>query len=1060
MAPWRPSWPSRKNRNATATETATAAAVGRNASQEEEEIHVAPQHHDEGIHVPPEESVEKEEEKREIEQQQPSTELSTINTSTHTSLGSVGAAGGRRGLRKNKKKGLATATPRRSSAVTAGLRQQGDKKRQRRATMSGIWRKPASITTRSLSTPATSTTTAGLRKNANKMRRATSPTPATSTTTRLSNNSTHASANAAAVAKKKKSRGLSFHSGVSKPATTTRSVSTPASSAGLGQQGHQKGPAIVASAASFPPAITQTTTQQPGAVDVVTDPQTMEWMTNPERTKAAKRKEDRPSYLRYIDASWSTDSGNAVAASNNHQGKSRAITANNDGNAPPTTAAAITGAFKSSKEFEPLAEENQNNVNNNHNNEDNPNNSGNYDGIFSSLQQLPPEQTNNPDMDESTPGAFRHGWGMESETSISWGQCNDTQRSVPQQHPPHQPATLLQERVNNTDGLAVAHMIDEESIIDPESLMEAQQINIEMLQKEQQKKKYKMIGCFVVVLLCFITILAVSLGLLLGRSNEESLPIPSSPTIHPSTAPSKMPSSSPTGALDLLEASLPEYTLDSLESLSTPQWKAMDWISGHPEISIMEEWRKKQLFALATFYYSMKGEHWPQIIQDNWLVYDESECYWFDTISGRFNPETGEWDPGAFGYTPGLETPCNHSEIGNYIHLALNELGLEEESAGGSSPKLPPEVSLLSSLERIVFLANGLNTDISDFLPSSLYQMENLTYINLVSNGLTGSIPTEFGRMVGLESLALSGNPLTGSIPSQLGLLTRLQDLTLFRNELTGQLPTELGMIETFQSLYVADNALTGSIPTQFGKMTSLSHLSLANNEVTGTIPTELALPTNLIYLSLNDNKLTGTIPSELEVLATNLYSLELANNSLSGTVPKVLCSLVDMSFDCNDQLCGCCWCPCPGVNNSTGDCHNDAEWPGRFPTPVNNRTNSITINVRTDKYPDETSFTWRVLNDELGSWEVVDIQNATNSSSLHSYTYQLSANSLYHLEVWDSAGDGTCCDWGKGWFTITNSTGLVIWEASGDAWDDISSNFLDVYVRTDRNGNAQLAEY
>ena len=106
--------------------------------------------------------------------------------------------------------------------------------------------------------------------------------------------------------------------------------------------------------------------------------------------------------------------------------------------------------------------------------------------------------------------------------------------------------------------------------------------------------------------------------------------------------------------------------------------------------------------------------------------------------------------------------------------------------------------------------------------------------------------------------------------------------------------------------------------------------LYVENNELTGPLPSELGLMTRLQRLTLEHNTLTGNIPTELGSLVVNgpLSTLTLANNSLSGTIPEGLCSLgvlvkgwgVGLSFDCNDHLWGCCWCPCPGSNYS-GDC-------------------------------------------------------------------------------------------------------------------------------------------
>ena len=73
----------------------------------------------------------------------------------------------------------------------------------------------------------------------------------------------------------------------------------------------------------------------------------------------------------------------------------------------------------------------------------------------------------------------------------------------------------------------------------------------------------------------------------------------------------------------------------------------------------------------------------------------------------------------------------------------------------------------------------------------------------------------------------------------------------------------------------------------------------------------ELGVLTGMQKVSLSQNDLTGTIPEEIGLLAFN-HSLEAFvghDNSLEGVVPEDLCAL-QLTFDCNEQLCGCnCTC-------------------------------------------------------------------------------------------------------------------------------------------------------
>jgi len=68
-----------------------------------------------------------------------------------------------------------------------------------------------------------------------------------------------------------------------------------------------------------------------------------------------------------------------------------------------------------------------------------------------------------------------------------------------------------------------------------------------------------------------------------------------------------------------------------------------------------------------------------------------------------------------------------------------------------------------------------------------------VTSIELILNGLSGSLPPELAGLPRLERLRLDVNELTGPIPPELGKLASLRRLGLGGNGLTGTIPPELG---------------------------------------------------------------------------------------------------------------------------------------------------------------------------------------------------------------------------------------------------------------------------
>lgn len=684
--------------------------------------------------------------------------------------------------------------------------------------------------------------------------------------------------------------------------------------------------------------------------------------------------------------------------------------------------------------------------------------------------------------------------------------------------------------LSSDHGLSQAFLVGEDASPD----LEATPFDIEEANKRKAKEKEKRLKGALLLIAIFCLVVGAILASTLTSNKTDATPT-MAPSDHASEAPSQVPSFAPTESLALMITNLPQFTLEKLDNSSTPQWKALHWLEEHPDLKEMEEWRKRQLFALVTFFYAMEGPHWPKVIQDRWLVYDKSECLWFSNLYGEF-VEYEEDDISWWEATANLT--CN--ENNEFQHLDLNDLGLS-----GYQPHIPPEISFLSSLVSLTLVRNDINAPISDFLPLEFYALTALNLINMPMNAFTGTLPSEFGLQSNLTELLLDETMLSGSIPSEVGLLTNLAQLRLSYNALSGAIPHELGSLTKMVSLSLNSNMLSGLIPSQLGSLVSLESISLDRNSLSENLPSELGLMTNLAYIDLSQNTLSGHIPTQLGELAflnsfyitwnslsgpipsefgklismwgifakmnslsgplpselagiSNLEKLDLRNNTLTSTIPEELnetlnllvldnnnfhgtisekvCSLglinwdifAGLSFSCSEQLCGCCWCPCLGANtifNGT-DCDLATEeefdpaaqegWPGVFP----NNSYSVAINIHTDDYPQETSMEWS-LEVEPGVWEVLDKADPSTPNSIWSYEKQVESNSTYRLKISDSEGDGTCCGYGLGWFTIIGSTpdqansGTVVWSTAGDVF----GSEMRVILWIDLDGTAQLLE-
>ncbi|XP_057811434.1 probable LRR receptor-like serine/threonine-protein kinase At3g47570 [Salvia miltiorrhiza] len=190
--------------------------------------------------------------------------------------------------------------------------------------------------------------------------------------------------------------------------------------------------------------------------------------------------------------------------------------------------------------------------------------------------------------------------------------------------------------------------------------------------------------------------------------------------------------------------------------------------------------------------------------------------------------------------------------------------------------------------------------------------LDRVVGINLMSQGLVGSLSPHVGNLSFLTTLHLQNNTFHGPIPHQIGLLTRLQSLilennsfvgpipktisqcwnllhlSLSDNELSDNIPSELGSLSKLEVLVLARNNLHGPIPPSIGNLTSLEEISLLTCGLTGEIPASFSQLQSLIFVQLSDNYLTGTIPSSLFNISTIKYFYA-AGNELSGILPSNL---------------------------------------------------------------------------------------------------------------------------------------------------------------------------
>ena len=139
-------------------------------------------------------------------------------------------------------------------------------------------------------------------------------------------------------------------------------------------------------------------------------------------------------------------------------------------------------------------------------------------------------------------------------------------------------------------------------------------------------------------------------------------------------------------------------------------------------------------------------------------------------------------------------------------------------------------------------------------MPSSLFNLPNLSTLNLGSNELVGPLPSHVSGL-NLIVLSLSSNFLNGTLPSWLFSMPSLEELYLNGNQFVG----EIGEF----------------------KYNSLKYLYLGYNKLHGSIPRSVSRLVNLTVLSLSSNNLSIMLGSEMFSKLKNLMILDFSNNSV-----------------------------------------------------------------------------------------------------------------------------------------------------------------------------------
>ncbi|VAI55522.1 unnamed protein product [Triticum turgidum subsp. durum] len=242
---------------------------------------------------------------------------------------------------------------------------------------------------------------------------------------------------------------------------------------------------------------------------------------------------------------------------------------------------------------------------------------------------------------------------------------------------------------------------------------------------------------------------------------------------------------------------------------------------------------------------------------------------------------------------------CNTSPSFSVLDLCLNKFSgsipqglgdcskLRELRAGYNdlSGTIPDELFNATSLEYLSFSNNELHGDLDG---THIFNLRNLSTLDLGGNNFSGKIPDSIGQLKKLQELHLNNNNMSGELPFAVSNCTNLITIDLKSNNFSGQLSNvNFSNLPNLKTLDLLENNFTGTIPESIYSCTSLTALRLASNHLDGQLSPRIGDLKYLSFLSLAENSFRN-ITNALRILKScrNLTTLLLGGNFRGELMP------------------------------------------------------------------------------------------------------------------------------------------------------------------------------
>ncbi|KAG2380697.1 uncharacterized protein HKW66_Vig0200690 [Vigna angularis] len=244
-------------------------------------------------------------------------------------------------------------------------------------------------------------------------------------------------------------------------------------------------------------------------------------------------------------------------------------------------------------------------------------------------------------------------------------------------------------------------------------------------------------------------------------------------------------------------------------------------------------------------------------------------------------------------------------------------------------------------------------------IPSELYKLSDLRYLNLSNAGFEGQIPHEISQLRRLVTLDFSSS-FTSSHRLKLEkpnlemlLLPNLTNITeLYLDGVSISVKGHewshaLSSLHKLRVLSMSSCNLPGPIDSSLSKLQSLTVLNFSHNNMSSTVPESLAKLSKLVKLQLRNCVLNGSFPKDIFQIPT-LAILDISDNEgLRGSLPNFRSrgSLYDMNLS-NTNFSGLLPCEISNLKQLSRIDLSNCQFNGTLPSSISELTQLVYLDL------------------------------------------------------------------------------------------------------------------